>query len=112
MAAVTNKTVVETLHFAALVASKQGWALNPDRELVEILAEGLTKNHNRYGYYSCPCREADGVRSRDADIICPCAYCRPDQEEHGYCYCGLYLTKEYSRSGKTPHSMPERRPRR
>jgi len=109
-AAMNEKSVSGTVRFMEMVASKQGWKLNRDRELVTILAEGLTKNYNRYGYYSCPCRDADGVREKDSDIICPCLYCRPDQAEHGHCYCGLYCTVEFFGSGTVPRSIPERRP--
>ncbi len=105
-----QKTVDQTLSFFSMVAEKQGWKLNPDESFLDMLAEGLTVNYNRYGYYSCPCRDADGEREKDRDIICPCAYCVPDQEEFGHCYCGLYLTVQFYNSGKTPASIPERRP--
>jgi ferredoxin-thioredoxin reductase catalytic subunit len=104
------KSIRDTETFAVMVAQKQGWELNPDREFLDLLLDGLTVNYNRYGYYSCPCRDASGLRARDKDIICPCAYCRPDQDEYGHCYCGLYLTREFKSSGKTPASIPERRP--
>jgi ferredoxin-thioredoxin reductase catalytic subunit len=104
------KSVEETRRFAELVAEKQGWRLNADNEFLEMLYEGLTKNHNRYGYYACPCRDAGGTRKLDADIICPCDYCRPDQAEYGHCYCGLYLTKEFAAKNIPPRSIPERRP--
>ncbi|TFH27044.1 MAG: ferredoxin:thioredoxin reductase, partial [Promethearchaeota archaeon] len=42
--------------------------------------------------------------------ICPCDYCKPDQEEYGHCYCGLYLTGEFFDTGKEPQGVPERRP--
>ncbi len=105
----TNKTLHDTHRFAELVAKKQGWKLNGDGEFLLLLYEGLTKNYNRYGYYSCPCRDADGDRGRDADIVCPCVYCRPDHEEYGHCYCGLFLTEEFASKGTSPRSIPERR---
>ncbi len=105
-----EKTVKDAEVFASMVAKKQGWALNPDRTFLDDLFHGLAKNFNRYGYYSCPCRDASGSRDIDSDIICPCQYCRPDQEEYGYCYCALYLTREYAGSGRVPSSLPERRP--
>lgn len=106
----SKKTRDDALTFMRMVAGKQGWKLNPDSELVGILAEGLAKNFNRYGYFSCPCRDADGVRVKDKDIICPCEYCLPDQKAFGHCYCGLYLTAEFFDSGMAPSSIPERRP--
>ena len=105
-----KKTAEDTRNFMKMVASKQNWKLNEDEELIDILVEGLTKNFNRYGYYSCPCRDADGIKDIDKDIICPCDYCRPDQDEFGHCYCGLYLTIEFFSRGNPPDSIPERRP--
>lgn len=103
------KTIGDVRLFVNMVAAQQGWELNRDPEHVEIIIEGFAKNYNRYGYFSCPCRDASGIKENDKDIICPCRYCRPDQEEYGHCYCGLYLTKEYFATGKEPASIPERR---
>lgn len=104
------KTREDTLNFMQMVAAKQAWRLNRDSGFLDILADGLTKNFNRYGYYSCPCRDAAGKREKDRDIICPCEYCRPDQEEYGHCYCGLYLTPEFFGREIPPSSISERRP--
>ena len=104
------KTKEQTSVFVRMVADKQGWKLTPDSDFLDMLVDGLTVNYNRHGYYSCPCRDADGVRERDRDIICPCEYCVPDQEEYGHCYCGLYLTVDFFNSGKMPSPVPERRP--
>ncbi|RLI65492.1 MAG: ferredoxin:thioredoxin reductase [Promethearchaeia archaeon] len=104
------KTKEQTRKFMEMVAKKNGWHLNRDEEFLDMLADGLTTNYNRYGYYSCPCRDADGDKELDKDIICPCDYCVPDQKEYGHCYCGLYLTPEFYQSGKEPEAIPERRP--
>ena len=93
-----------------MVAEKQGWFLHPDEEFLDNLIEGLKVNFNRYGYFSCPCRMASGEKEKDKDIICPCDYCRPDQEDYGHCYCGLYCTPEFYEKGEMPSAIPERRP--
>ncbi len=105
-----EKEYGDTIKFVTMVSQKNGWKLHPDREFLDIIAEGLTKNHNRYGYYSCPCRDAEGKREKDKDIICPCDYCRPDQEEFGHCYCGLYILPGFLAEGNVPGQIPERRP--
>lgn len=105
-----EKNINDTKLFVEMTAKHQGWELNHDMELVPLLLEGLTTNWNRYGYFACPCRLADGVREEDKDIICPCEYAKPDLEEHGHCYCGLYLTKEFFASGKQFNYIPDRRP--
>lgn len=104
-----EKTLSDTQLFANMVATKQGWKVNPDTEFVQILAEGLTTNYNRYGYFLCPCRDSDGSRETDKDMICPCAYARSDIEEHGHCYCSLYLSEAFYSSGKSPQSIRDKR---
>ncbi len=105
-----KKTMTDIEKFVGMVASKQKWKLHPDATFLNMLLEGLMTNFNRYGYPSCPCRSASGVREKDADIVCPCAYCVPDQKEFGHCYCGLYLTEKFAKTGKKPKPIPERRP--
>jgi ferredoxin-thioredoxin reductase catalytic subunit len=108
--AVPQKTPEETLAFAAAVAAHQGWELNPDTELRDMVLRGLRTNHNRYGFFMCPCRDSDGDPVKDKDIRCPCAYAKPDITEHGQCYCGLYLAPGFSAAGRRAESIPERRP--
>jgi ferredoxin-thioredoxin reductase catalytic subunit len=105
-----QKNIEDTKKFVSLVANKQGWKLNSDDEFIGDIIEGLMVNYNRYGFYMCPCRDSWGEREKDKDIMCPCDYCKPDQEEYGHCFCGLYLTDAFFGSGKTPTSIPDRRP--
>ena len=91
-------------------ANNTGRILSPDREILEGIIEGLAINEDRLGYWSCPCRIASGNRLADFDIICPCEYCDPDLEEHGRCYCALYVTQDYIDSGMPTDPIPERRP--
>ncbi|MFX0103279.1 MAG: ferredoxin-thioredoxin reductase catalytic domain-containing protein [Candidatus Hodarchaeota archaeon] len=102
------KTKEDALNFMKHVSEFRKWKLNPDEEFIDILANGLMVNYNRYGYFSCPCRAASGIKEKDKDITCPCDYCVPDQEEFGHCYCGLYLTPEYAATGEEPESIPDR----
>jgi ferredoxin-thioredoxin reductase catalytic chain len=103
------KTTEDTALFASMVAAKQGWTLNPDASFVRVLVEGLTTNWNRYGYFLCPCRDTEGSREADADVVCPCKPSWKDVEERGHCYCALYLSKDFAASGKAPSSIPDRR---
>ena len=91
------------------VAQASGYLLNPDKQFVLDLMEGLLTNQKRYGYWACPCRLADGVREKDRDIICPCDYRDPDLLEHGACYCALYVSEEVARGAKELKPVPERR---
>ena len=105
-----KKSLEDVTTFVAMVADKQGWKLHPDQGFLDIIIDGLMVNFNRYGYFACPCRDHTGIREEDKDLICPCDYCVPDQKEFGHCYCGLYLTEEFSATGAMPSSIPERRP--
>ena len=102
-------TKVEAHRRAQADAQRNGYNLNPKKEFVEDLMEGLTTNEERYGYPSCPCRMATGDFETDRDIICPCDYRDIDVKEYGACYCSLYVDKETYESGETK-SIPERRP--
>ena len=105
-----EKTQADALRFIYQVADYQGWKVNADEQFVKDLATGLTVNYNRYGYFLCPCRDGDGQRSADDDIVCPCKYNEPDQEEYGHCFCGLFLSERFFATGNEPETIPERRP--
>jgi ferredoxin-thioredoxin reductase catalytic chain len=91
-------------------ASKYGQFICPDENLLSDLLDGLVKNEERYGYPSCPCRVASGIKDYDADIICPCEYKDADVDQFGTCYCGLYVSKAVHEEPSQLQSIPERRP--
>jgi len=92
-------------------AESQGIRLNKDKPFVMDILQGLLTNEGRYGYRSCPCRLAWGVKDKDADIVCPCVYRDPDIKEFGSCFCGLYVSVDWN-EGKIEHrQVPERRPK-
>ena len=90
-------------------AAKKGFFINKDESFVKDLADGLYENLKRYGYASCPCRLSSGKYEADKDILCPCAYMKPDVEKYGMCFCCLYVSKEVYEGAKQPHSIPESR---
>jgi len=103
------RTIAETETFTRMVAEKQGWILTRDKGFFDDLASGLQVNWNRYGYFLCPCRDTEGSREADADVVCPCRYARTDIERYGHCFCSLYWSKDFAASGKAPTGIPERR---
>ncbi len=105
-----KKTPADARRFVEMVATHQGWELNPDKAFLADIVDGLAANFNRYGYFLCPCRDGSGLREHDKDIICPCDYNMRDQEEHGHCFCGLFLDARFKASGKPVRQIPERRP--
>ncbi len=91
-------------------AEAGGYHLNPDADFTRDLVRGLLVNQKRYGYPSCPCRLAVGVKEEDLDIVCPCDYRDADLSEYGSCYCGLYVSQAVLHGEKAPGPIPERRP--
>ncbi len=91
-------------------AESQGRRLNKDKPFVMDILRGLLTNESRYGYRSCPCRLASGIKEADKDIICPCLYCNPDIEEFGSCYCALYVSEAWNEGRVEHRQVPERRP--
>jgi ferredoxin-thioredoxin reductase catalytic subunit len=91
-------------------AESGGYHLNPDSKFTFELVDGLLVNEARYGYQSCPCRLAAGVKEKDLDIICPCDYRDPDLNDYDACYCALYVSKAALDGEKKITAIPERRP--
>ncbi|MDP2807157.1 MAG: ferredoxin-thioredoxin reductase catalytic domain-containing protein [bacterium] len=104
------RTVSEIEAEVRALAQKEGYTLNPDREIREGIIEGIAINEESLGYWNCPCRKASGDRNADLDIVCPCQYRDADLKEHGRCYCALYVTQDYLDRGSPPEPIPERRP--
>jgi ferredoxin-thioredoxin reductase catalytic chain len=91
-------------------AQKNGYYLCPDKQLFNDLIDGLATNTGRYGYGSCPCRVASGLKKYDVDIICPCEYRDADVDEYGMCYCGLFVNEKVKNDPSLLGPIPERRP--
>ena len=92
-------TIESTEKMVGMVSNHKGWAICPDKELLGFLIEGLTVNFNRYGYPSCPCRDADGVREKDKDIL-PVRYCVPGCKRNMGTVIVVCILLEFAASGK------------
>ncbi len=93
--------------FVDKTAKYKNWYVNPDTDFRLKLEDGLEQNYNRYGYYQCPCRDTS---PKDSNIVkCPCSYAETDINEWGQCFCGLYVSKDFSDSRTEVNSIPERR---
>ena len=102
-----ERSLQDTQRFIVKAAQYNQWKPNPDTEFVATIAEGLTTNVNRHGYYLCPCRDGDGDRKLDKDIVCPCVYAGPDIDQYGQCFCGLFVSQDHQGPIR---QIPERRP--
>ncbi|MFH1714078.1 MAG: thioredoxin [Candidatus Nealsonbacteria bacterium] len=72
-------------------AKKNGFRLNPDKDVTDRLLIGLLENENKYGLRYCPCRRITGIPEEDKSKICPCDFHKEEIEKNGHCLCGLYL---------------------
>jgi len=71
---------------------KNDFKLNPDKEHVDMVIEGLLNNEKKHGLKLCPCRLKDGTRERDLSLICPCNFKIQDTwKNKGMCWCGLFV---------------------
>ncbi|MFC1741115.1 ferredoxin-thioredoxin reductase catalytic domain-containing protein [Nanoarchaeota archaeon] len=71
---------------------KNDFILNPDKEHVDTVLEGVYKNEDKFGLKLCPCRLRDGSRPRDLELICPCNFKTHETwKEKGECWCGLFV---------------------
>jgi len=76
-------------------AEKNDFMLNPDKEHISALADGVLENEKNHGLKLCPCRLRDGSRERDLELLCPCNFKSQDVwAKQGRCWCGLFFRKE------------------
>jgi len=103
-------TPAELYEMMKKVQEPKGYFFNKDKEWVLTILADLLINKERYGYMSCPCRLAAGIREKDADIICPCQYRADDVREYGSCFCNLYVSADWNEGKIKNKYVPERRP--
>jgi ferredoxin-thioredoxin reductase catalytic subunit len=73
-------------------AKKNGWVLNPDKDVLATVICGLACNEKKFGERYCPCRLRSGHREKDRAIICPCIW--DEIAKDGHCHCQLYYRKD------------------
>lgn len=83
-------TAEETKAWIEKYASKKGYVLNSDEEMLGIVIDGLTRNRNELGRQYCPCRLVMG-NEEDKKIICPCVFHEEEIESNGSCHCNLFF---------------------
>ena len=72
-------------------AKQNGFKLNPKREIVDRLINGLLEKEKNLGARYCPCRRATGDKDEDKKLICPCYWHKEEIEKEGHCYCWLFV---------------------
>jgi len=90
---VLTKEGLELKRKLAIYAESQGFKLNPDEKIVEIVIKGLLNNKKKHGEIYCPCRVVTGNKEEDKKIICPCIYHKDEIATQGHCKCSLFWKK-------------------
>jgi len=71
--------------------------INPNKEKVEMLLEGMFNNEKNHGLKFCPCRLITKEREEDLKLICPCNFLIHEtykNKEDGECWCGLFVRRK------------------
>jgi ferredoxin-thioredoxin reductase catalytic subunit len=74
-------------------ADSQGFLLQPDEKILNMILTGLLNNSIKHGEIYCPCRRVTGDKAEDKNIICPCIYHKDEIKEDGHCKCLLFVKK-------------------
>ena len=76
---------------------KNEFKVNPNKERVELLLEGMFNNEKNHGLRYCPCRLITKEREEDLKLICPCNFLIHEtyqNKEDGECWCGLFVRRK------------------
>jgi ferredoxin-thioredoxin reductase catalytic chain len=70
--------------------------VNPNREKVSLLLEGIFNNERNHGLKYCPCRLMAKDFNEDLKIVCPCNFLIHETYkgvDKGECWCGLFVKR-------------------
>ena len=76
---------------------KNEFRVNPDKEKVNMLIDGIFNNEQNHGLKYCPCRLIAKDFIEDLKLVCPCNFriheTYKDKQE-GECWCGLFVRRK------------------
>lgn len=75
-------------------AESHGFKINPDKEIVDMIINGLSENEKKYGFRYCPCRVITENKVERAKMICPCVWHKSSIKRDGKCHCELFVRGE------------------
>jgi len=81
----------KTWQFVEKVNKQFGFVQNPNQEVNEGVAMGLTRNKLMYGKRYCPCFIPMGDKD---DRICPCKPAIEKEVKEGCCHCGIFCNPD------------------
>jgi len=78
-------------------AEKNEFQVNPDKEKVKMLLDGMFNNEQNHGLKYCPCRLITKDFAEDLKLVCPCNFFIHEtykDKEDGECWCGLFVRRK------------------
>lgn len=77
-------------------AAPNEFQVNPDKDKVDLLLQGVFENEKNHGLKYCPCRLRTKDWEEDLKLVCPCNF--PIHETYrglpnGECWCGLFVKR-------------------
>ncbi len=78
-------------------AEKNEFQVNPDKEKVLMLIDGVFNNEQNQGLKYCPCRLTTKDFVEDLKLVCPCNFLIHEtykDKKDGECWCGLFVRKK------------------
>jgi len=79
-------------------AENREFQINPDKEKVNMLIEGVFECERNYGFKYCPCRLIEKDFEKDLKLICPCNFLIHEtykDKDDGECWCGLFVKRRH-----------------
>jgi ferredoxin-thioredoxin reductase catalytic subunit len=94
-----NRTSMDRENFRESIESlteKNEFQVNPDKEKVNMLIEGIHNNEKNHGLKYCPCRMITKDFNEDLKLVCPCNFLIHEtykDKKEGECWCGLFIRR-------------------
>ena len=84
----------EVIKVWEIFTEKNDFILNPEKSIVEGVAEGVLENEKKHKLKLCPCRLRDETFKRDLELICPCNFkIQETWQKQNRCWCGLFVKR-------------------
>jgi ferredoxin-thioredoxin reductase catalytic chain len=93
------KTKIDKKKFSQAIekfTEKNEFQVNPDKEKVKMLIEGVFNNEKNHGLKYCPCRLITKDFAEDLKLVCPCNFLIHEtykNKKDGECWCGLFVRR-------------------
>lgn len=76
---------------------KNEFEVNPDKEKIRMLLDGVFDNEQNHGLKYCPCRLITKDFEEDLKLVCPCNFLIHETyrgKQDGECWCGLFVRRK------------------